>query len=45
MGFFDRFRKKKETTTTTTTEQSKTGQGSTEKKIKAYTSDGKPIYE
>lgn len=50
MGFLDIFRKKKETktttsTTTTTTEQPKTGKASTEKRIKAYTSDGKPIYE
>ncbi|MEW6603211.1 MAG: hypothetical protein AB1351_00810 [Thermoproteota archaeon] len=42
MGFFDRFRKKKEATTT---EQAKTEQAPTEKKIKAYTSDGKPVYE
>jgi|GEM_PF-6793790 len=50
MGFLDIFRKKKETktttsTTTTTTEQPKIGKASTEKRIKAYTSDGKPIYE
>lgn len=44
MGFFDRFKKKREDQADTQ-EQKDTSQPQTGKRVKKYTSDGKPIYD
>jgi hypothetical protein len=48
MGFLDKFRKKEKAdknSETTSTEQDKNKPSTTGKRVKKYTSDGKPIYE
>jgi hypothetical protein len=55
MGFLDKLRARKDkatnevkeqaTTTTTTTNQQNSGASSSGKRVKKYTSEGKPIYE
>lgn len=44
MGFLDRFKKKKEEQAEPK-DQKESGQPQTGKRIKKYTSDGKPVYE
>lgn len=43
MGFLDRFKKKEPQSTET--QQKEPGQPSAGKRIKKYTSEGKPVYE
>lgn len=45
MGFLDRFKKKNEPQNTEPQQQKESGQPQTGKRIKRYTSEGKPIYE
>jgi hypothetical protein len=45
MGFFDRFKKKGEQATEAPKEKDSNQPETTGKRVKKYTSDGKPIYE
>jgi hypothetical protein len=45
MGFLDKFKRKKEEQTETKEKQKDSSQPQTGKRVKKYTSDGKPVYE